>query len=330
MPKGFFTQGAAVLLNAAVSLDDVNAVLRTRQYRRVGEPASSVWLGGEGLAAPLTSHASGSVLVDVVPEPWPDDMGDPQKKPELFAAWSMGHLGPYAFPNGLWHALQQPSAIGDEEKKTVEAHRAFIRVRFTYVIGLPDNAPVIPEPYDPKAELDELSGLLLELLALPQAICAFNPNGQTLHTRASLEESIAFARDNELPPLEIFSAVRLLRPDTPGWLMMDTVGMWQVDVADHEACFPESGYDLSEVANFLRNASAYVLDKGDVIKSGDTMNGPGDVNWRGFKVEDSLVSPPRSVYRWVPLDGSTAPEALVPPEVRPAPKKKGLFGWLKS
>ena len=331
MAKGFFTQGAAVLLSEPVSLDQVALLLGERFQRRGQARAPSVWIGGKALVAQLESHPTGVAVVDVIDQPWPDHMGDPKTDPMLFAAWGMGHLGPLTFPRNLQRALQQSSLLSEVELAAVRGHRAFVRVLFTYVAGASPDTPVVPEAYVPSAEVDELLAFLLELLKIPAAVAAFNPNGETLHSRETLASEVTFARENNLPPLGAYSKMRLVRPDVPSWLLMDTVGMGQVDAPDHEACFQEDRFDPNEVARFLRNAANYVLKKGDVIKSGDTMNGPGDVNWQGFLLDESLTSPPRPVYRWLPLDGTRAPAQLVPPGLEPEhPKKKGLFGWLKS
>jgi hypothetical protein len=86
--------------------------------------------------------------------------------------------------------------------------------------------------------------------------------------------------------------------------------MNQLDAPDHEACFRSDAYEPAEVGNFLRNASSYVVERGPVIRSGDTMDGPGDVRWQGFIVEQGRMTPPRRVIRWFPQDHRTPPAEL--------------------
>jgi Domain of unknown function (DUF4261) len=83
--------------------------------------------------------------------------------------------------------------------------------------------------------------------------------------------------------------------------------MSQLDAPDHEAIFQVSAYDAAKVDNFLRNASAYVLERGPVIRDGATMDGPGDVRWQGFNIKEGRIAPPRQVIRWFPQDGRKAP-----------------------
>ena len=84
----------------------------------------------------------------------------------------------------------------------------------------------------------------------------------------------------ELLPQELWANVRLfnLAGHDP-WVVMDTVGMWQLDVPDHEAAFRSDLYDPSDVALFLRNAADYVLRSGPIINDNDTMDGPGQIRW---------------------------------------------------
>lgn len=91
---------------------------------------------------------------------------------------------------------------------------------------------------------------------------------------------------------------------------MDTVGNAQLDIPDSEAFFHSKSYDFNEVDNFVRNVSLYVLNEGEVIKDGDTMDGPGRVRWQARKLDNGVCDPPRRVLRWLPLD-----KRSVPPEI---------------
>lgn len=329
MAKGFFTQGVFLLLEHAVSLDQVEAALAPRALVRRGAAAQNVWMGGEALVTRMASHPAGAVLIDVLDAPWPDAMGDPKTAFDLFGAWSLGHLGPFTFPGNLERALQQPTLL-ERAKERVAGHRALLRLRTSYVLGGGPDTPVFPTPYHPRAELEELTELALALLALPGAVCLFNPGGEVLHSGDSLRQTLDVHRERGLPPLFAWSQVRLLRPGelAPGWLVMDSVGMAQVDVLDHEACFAEEAYDVDEVARFLRNAAAYVLEHGEVIRDGHTMDGPGGRRWRAWSLEASLAPAPRRVLRWLPEDRRDVPEALRPPQL-PAPRR-GVLGWLRG
>lgn len=97
----------------------------------------------------------------------------------------------------------------------------------------------------------------------------------------------------------------------PGWRLMDTVGMAQLNAADHEAIFRSGAYTADEVGAFLQNAAAYILENGQIISSGDTMDGPGDVLWQAMRLEKGRLVPLRAVIRWLPLDGHPIPPAVI-------------------
>lgn len=88
---------------------------------------------------------------------------------------------------------------------------------------------------------------------------------------------MSYHREHNLPPLNVWTNIRLFNV-TDDWLMMDTVGNWQLDIADQEAIFPKGAFSPQGVDNFLRNASLYILTNGPVIKDGNTMDGPGGIH----------------------------------------------------
>jgi hypothetical protein len=95
-----------------------------------------------------------------------------------------------------------------------------------------------------------------------------------------------------------------------GWMLMDTVGMWQLDRPDLEAVFPEGRFSPDEVAACLRNVSLYLAAKGDVIEEGHTIDGPGPMRWQARRFENGLADPPRDTIRLFPTKGPTAPPQL--------------------
>lgn len=96
-----------------------------------------------------------------------------------------------------------------------------------------------------------------------------------------------------------------------GWLMMDTVGMQQLDLPDLEACLRRGSVQPNQVANFLRNAALYLLNNGEVIKDGETMDGPGGCRWQAKLFENGISPAPRRVLRWLPCDGTQPPAQLL-------------------
>jgi len=224
----------------------------------------------------------------------------------------MGHYGPYTFPNGLRRAREQLWAW-PEGKEIVGRHEAFLHISTSYIFGAGKDLKILPADYAALPEMHFVTRIVLALLKHPDALMYFNSNGEILADEKLLRNSLEFYAQHQQPPLDIWTNIRLFKLDN-GWLMMDTVGMEQLDHPDLEACFPSSKYNPQDVSRFLRNCSLYLLNAGEVVKHKDTMNGPGDINWQAFHVEKGVSSPPRRLIRWFPMDGSEAPEGLRPKE----------------
>lgn len=317
--KGFFSQGLVVLTSPAPSLQNIESVLGGLRSRFVPTTVGSWALGGDSLVMPYGDGDAGSLLVDVVHRPWPDAMGDPQSESELFCAWSMGHFGPFAYPGDLARAAQQawhwPGA-----SRMPALHDSFIRVRMSYVPGATPDTPVLPPGYSALPELEFATDVVRRLLTLKEAQCYFNPNGERLLDAANVEALVRRPSRGGPLPLELWANVRLFNlGGEPPWCLMDTVGLQQLDMADHEACFARDHYDAGAVHEFLLNMSVYVHEHGPVIRNGDTADGPGNIHWQGFAFESGLSDPPREVLRWFPQDGRARPEGIAPETPRPEP-----------
>lgn len=307
--KGLFSQGLVVLLSNLATLDEIEELL-DGFGKPSRKPASANWeFGGPAIVVPYRPEANGYVSLDLVEQAWPDDMGHPQQNPVLFACWSMGHFGPCTFPLNLARALQQ-SWHWPDAKQYVPGHHAFIRLRSSYIFGSGEDAKCLPQDYAPFPELQFLTRIVDALMRHPHALAYFNPGGEVLMARKGLDDALQFAKTHSLPPLDIWSNVRLFN-FADGWLLMDSVGMGQLDLPDQEACFRKETFLPNQVANFLRNAALYLLNHGEVIKDGNTMDGPGNCRWQAKSFADGLSSPPRRVLRWLPCDGSKPPKQAV-------------------
>jgi hypothetical protein len=305
--KGFFTQGVAILTAQPVTLDELRPLLSEYRILRTVEPSNDWQFGGATTVVAYREEVNGLVTIDTVDRPWPDGMGD-QSEPALFGGRSMGFFGPFAYPGGLRRAAEQ--AWGWPEAKTlVPQHRAFLRIRTSYVLGAQPDAPSRPSDCDPRHELDFVMGLAQRLLKHPAALCYFNPNGEVVASANKLRDFVDFYRKRDLPPLDVLSNVRLFNL-TPDWLLMDSVGCWQLDIPDHEAAFPAEKFEPKDVALFLRNAAFYVLASSREIRDNDTMDGPGDVRWQAVRFSDSITDPPREVLCWVPVGSESVPEQV--------------------
>jgi hypothetical protein len=311
--KGFFTASACVLFERAVAFEQLEDALTGFEIvKRVPPEVTNPVFGGPTLIVAFRPDINGYVAVDTVDKPWPDHMGDPKTEAMLFGAWTTGHLGPFTFPEGLKRARQH--SWGWPEGATIaDRHSAFVRIQASYVFGVPDDTPIFPKGYDPLAELEFVTRIALAVLQLPGALCYFNPNGEALRNVQGLEDALAFARQQDVPPLDVYSNVRLFNLDNV-WLVMDTVGNGQLglpDLPDVEACMlKDRNYNLQSVDPFLRNTTLYVLQCGEVFRDGDTIDGPGEVRWRAWNRRTALISPPRRTIRFFPEDGTKPPDVL--------------------
>ncbi|HEY1052191.1 MAG TPA: DUF4261 domain-containing protein [Prosthecobacter sp.] len=308
--KGFFTQGGILLLEHPIELSELEPLLAPLgEVRQVGDGTGHWAMGGDSLVVSLGLENNAAAAIDVVPHPWPDSMGDPKTDGMVFASWSMGHFGPLAWPGGLERAMGQ-AWTWPEARSIASSHTAFIRVKVSYVFGGGPDTPVIPEDYCSSDELYQVTYLLQLLAQHPAVIAWFNPNGELLLPPAEVTETMEWSQENEVFPMSAWTNVRMLKLDgiADGWMLMDTVGMGQLEEADLEAFFPMDKFDPSEVAAFLRNASNYIVSQSPVINDNDTMDGPGGIHWQARSHEESFHVPPRRTLRWFPFGG-------VPPTV---------------
>ena len=317
MAKGLFTQGMCVLLRSPVGVAELQDKLSS--FDMIGiQGAAMDGASQDTLVLSFRPEVGGHLLVTPSTEKWPDQMGDPDTSPDVFVAWSLGQYGPLAFPGCLERAAEQSWGWEDGED-VPQQHTAHIRLLISYVLGADESEAedddsedvvLIPDDYDPIEELRFLTKAVSALLDLPQAICYFNPGGEVLRDQNGLRQGLNYAWNYELPPLDMWTNVRLFRVDE-SWALMDTVGMGQLDMPDMEAVYDTDRYEPAEVERFLRNASLYLMSTEEEFEDGDVADGPGDLSWNAIACEESLSDPPRETIRWFPDDGSEPPEALM-------------------
>lgn len=314
MAKGLFTQGMCVLFRKPVDVSELQEQLKG--FHCVGQHESM-----DDDDAPQTlvyeyaPEVNGHLLVTPANAPWPDDMGDPDESPERFVAWSLGQYSPLAFPGCLERAGEQSWGWEDGGEK-VKEHTAHVRLLVSYVLGAEDpnehddDVPLLPDDYEPLNELHFLSKAVATLLEMPEAICYFNPGGEVLRDDDGLRRGMNYAWSHELPPLDMWTNVRLFRA-TEHWSLMDTVGNGQFDLPDLEAVYTTDDFEPSDIEGFLRSASLYMLQSGEKVEDGDTAEGPGDINWMAMECIDALSDPPRPTIRWIPENELTPPAELM-------------------
>jgi hypothetical protein len=185
----------------------------------------------------------------------------------------------------------------------------------SYVFGVDESEddedlPLFPDDYDAIGEMTFLTRAVTAVLEMPQAICYFNPGGEVIRDQHGLRSGLNHAWNHQLPPLDMWTNVRIYRADQE-WSLMDTVGNGQFDVPDLEAVFENEKYEPSEIEGFLRSASLYMLRGDEEIEDGDIADGPGDVSWRAMECDDALSDPPRPTIRWIPDTINRPPDELL-------------------
>lgn len=302
MPKGFYTQGLCLLTNGQTTIAEVKGALIAGGFQVAKEVSASPnnWFSGASVIVPYLLDINGLVSVDLVNQPWPDLMGNPTDALEIFAAWGMGHFGPFAYPGGLARACQQ-SWAWPEGASTSRSHVGFIRVRSSYVFGASKDLRCLPTNYDALGEIRFLTGLAKSLFEIKSAIAYFNPNGEVLESRAGFNEVWMQCIELSQVPLPLWSNIRLYNLNEE-FGFMDTVGNAQLDIRDVEAIFPRASHIQRDIGRYLRNVSLYLLQVGRELNSGEPIDGPGESNlsWVIESVENGLVQPPRRVLRLMP------------------------------
>lgn len=303
--KGSFTQCVAILLRQKVTLGEVEPLLGAFKIVKRTEEIEHWEFSGPSLLLSYRPEVNGYVSVDIVDRPWPDHMGDPKNEVTLFGAWGMGHFGPFAFPGSLERAGQHSYSCG-QGKEFASQHQAFLRIRISYVFGASGDSLVMPKDCRPTDELGFITRIAMDLLQHPAALCYFNPNGEMLADRPFMSQVIEHYRKASLPPVDLWCNRRMFNLDD-GWMMMDTVGMQQLDLQDVEACFRRDHFDPNDIGVFLGNTSLYLISSGSAFKDGDTIDGAGDMLFRAKQFKEAMVTPPRGTLRFRPEDGTTPP-----------------------
>jgi hypothetical protein len=308
MLKGLYSQSACVLLREPAALETLIEVLAPWSPRTLDDP-SDHWAFATRPALILTGQPElpRLVEVDVVAERWPDAMGAGPGD-EVFDAWVSQAFGPYAWPGALRRAALH-SSFWEGAQAAVDRHGAFIRIRCVHASALQEGLDP-GRTYDPVDELGLVTDVAYALMELPGALAYFNPNGEVLRDHEGLHTALDHAARIGFPPLTAWCNVRGMNLPA-GWAMMDVVGNGQFGLPDLEVCFPGGSRDHAEVLNFAYQITGYLLQHGEVIGDGDTMDGPDQSVWQVRRFRTPLSDPPRHVLCFVPQDGSAPPEGVL-------------------
>ena len=109
--KSFYTQGLAILLRQAATLDTIASCLSGFTIVSRRDESTDWHLSGPSLVIAYRPEINGYVLVDVVDRPWPDQMGDPKTELELLVPAHFGCATPVELAREVhggripWHRL---------------------------------------------------------------------------------------------------------------------------------------------------------------------------------------------------------------------------------
>lgn len=306
-----FTHSAYILTIRPPSIDELERQLKKNfdiDGRTEAESEANWAMGNGALMVRMDGVETGRILIDVLDQKWPDDMGSELGKGSLFQAWSSGVFGPLVYPGAMTRAARQ-AWVWKQASGAARAHIGFVRLRAMHVAPEGDQTPEAPNPRD---ELVAITAVARRLLMVNGSLCYFNPSAEALRPPPQVFGAMDQHKSEGLLPIDLWTNVRVVGLEGEGeWTMMDTVGMSQLGLPDLEACFPRTRFEMEVVDVFLRSITDYLAESGDVIEEGHTIDGPGEVDWTVSRLDQGMAAPPRPVIRLVPSDAGDPPAALV-------------------
>jgi hypothetical protein len=300
-----FTQCACVLFEQAPKMEEVVRVLAdwpVSGYRKQGSGEYDWALCGPGVVLDL--RGEGYAVVDVVDRPWPDDVQAALTTPALASAWRAGAFGPWSSPGGLARAVDQ---AGEGENGATARHGGFVRIRTAFA----GKGPPPKGRGGPTYDLMTITELATALMRLEGALAFFVPAGEALRDRKDLDEVARRKVGSAPPPVDLWSSVRAIAlppEDGKSWLLLDVVGMTQLNLPDQEAIFAEGQEQPEAVEAMLRNACQRLLS--GPIPPGSTADDAKGRRWKA-SAATGIVAPPRPVLRWLPEESAHLPEATL-------------------
>ncbi|MBE7498127.1 MAG: DUF4261 domain-containing protein [Verrucomicrobiaceae bacterium] len=313
MTQCFFSQCVAVLVSEAPGLAELRLILEREGYTIKADEDVSQWPEMQGAGLTLaTDFANGaSCWVDICEFPWPDNLGVTEPPTLVTGAHMMGAFGPFSHPGAFERALQAPGydAVAQEARK----HRAFVRFRVSYLIPASGESAEARFASAENANRAEEIGWLLRAAAslrgMPTALAYFNPASEMLLSMQGLAGIISFAFEHKTYPVEAVCRVRGCKVDEE-WSLVDSIGMEQLGLHDHEFAWADADVTRQEQVEFLINLLHYQIDHSAPMMSGHTTDGPHDKLWRAEAHETSIMIPPRKVLHWT-MDGTAAEPAIL-------------------
>lgn len=305
MTQIFFSQCIAVLCSEAPGLAELRLILEREGYTIKADEDTSEWpeMQGEGLTLATNFENGATCCVDICDFPWPDDMGVTGDPTLVTGAHMMGAFGPFAHPGAFERALQAPGY--QSAPSSTREHRAFVRFRVSNLIPASEESAearfASAENANPAWEIAYLLRVAASLREMPVALAYFNPSSELLLSMEGMSGILGFAFEHKTYPVEAVCRVRGCKVDEE-WSLVDSIGMEQLGLRDHEFTWAGAEVSRQEQVEFLINLQHYQIDHSAPMTSGHTTDGPHDKLWRAEERENACMMPPRRVLHWT-IDG---------------------------
>lgn len=311
--KKLFTACTCILFERNPGIDAVKEGLVQAGYSIASQSTSMddpIFMS-DFLGIRYRSDVFSMAYIDILHQRWPDMLGFPEEpgnhKPEDLNNWAVGCYGPGSYPNCLRRASES-NYLWPEAMAVAEKHSCVVRIRISYTLGAEAGLPFVPETYDPMHELTFVASLALTVSQVPGAIGYFNPKGEVLCPLEAILQHLQLAVSGELPPIGLFTSIRVLTIGDE-WMLMDTVGNSQygdpnsklpLPMQDFEVCIPKASFDFRATSLMLIQGTTMLIRNGPA----QGYQGSGATVLR----QCSLATPPRPSVR---MFQGTPPEELL-------------------
>ena len=306
MTQAFFSQCIAVLCSEAPGLAELRHILERDGYTIKADEDVSNWpeMQGAGLTLATDFENGASCWVDICDFPWPDDLGVTGEPTLVTGAHMMGSFGPFAHPGAFDRALQAPGY--QSAAPEARHHRAFVRFRVSNLMPATPETPEASfaslENANPAWEIGYLLRAAAALRDLPVALAYFNPNSELLLSMQGLAAILTHSFEVKTFPVEAVCRVRGCPVDDT-WSFVDSVGMSQLGLRDHEFAWADVQVSRQEQFQFLMGLLHYQIDEAAPMATGHTTDGPHNKRWRAEERLMPCMDPPRKVLHWT-IDGA--------------------------
>lgn len=307
----WFTRIVTVLFREVPDLAAVQAVFAgSRMEAPKSSPDTEMGgaMQGEGFEVEWNAETGERAEVDLVPWPFPDqleDTSDPEdvKKKGGLAAYGMGAFG-QAAGNTFVQARQWALRHNPDVMEQAAAHGGFCRLRMYHGAALrqSERKSTVME------EMEWLLSAAQRLAALPGALLVFLPESEALLTPDELKGELMDASAAGRPPFHALVTVRVFH--NGDWAMAATAGMERLGLPDLEYAGLK-GQVTGEVIEVLSNMAIYLMKKGDVIRSGHTVDGARGQKWRAQRCGNG-VHPASETLRFSEDGAPVPPDPFTP------------------